>query len=62
MSQLRWQRGLWRFLELGTIRQRLLHRAGRFVRPQGRDILALAANEATKEALGHYLGADRNAA
>ena len=53
---------LWRFLELGTIRQRLLHRAGRFVRPQGRDILALAANEATKEALGHYLGADRNAA
>jgi hypothetical protein len=39
---------LWRFAELGTLRQRLLHRAGRLTRPQGRDLLTMAANEATK--------------
>jgi hypothetical protein len=53
---------LWRFRELGTLRQQLLHRAGRLVRPQGRDILSLAANEATKKAFEHYLGPERNAA
>jgi hypothetical protein len=53
---------LWRFHELGTLRQRLLHRAGRLLRPQGRDVLALAANEATKEAFEHYLAPERNAA
>jgi len=39
---------LWRFAELGTLQQRLLHRAGRLTRPQGRDLLTMAANEATK--------------
>lgn len=53
---------LWRFHELGTLRQRLLHRAGRLVRPQGRDVLALAANEATKKAFERYLAPARNAA
>jgi hypothetical protein len=38
---------LWPFHELGTLRQRLLHRAGRLVRPQGQDVLSLGANETT---------------
>ena len=53
---------LWRFKELGTIRQRLLHRAGRLLRPQGRDILRMAANEATKRDFDFLAGSDHQAA
>ena len=53
---------LWRFQELGTIRQRLLHRAGRLIRPQGRDVLRMAANEATKRDFERLGGDDRKAA
>lgn len=53
---------LWRFQELGTIRQRLLHRAGRLIRPQGRDVLRMAANEATKRDFERLDGSERKAA
>ena len=53
---------LWRFDELGTIRQRLLHRAGRLTRPQGRDTLTMAANRATKRAYDALIVDHREAA
>jgi hypothetical protein len=46
---------LWRFLELGTIRQRILHRAGILRRPQGRLTLRVQANEALKIEMVAYL-------
>lgn len=47
----------WDFLSLGTIRQRLLHRAGRLLRPQGRLTLAVNANGKVEEQIRHYLTA-----
>jgi hypothetical protein len=46
---------LWDFLSLGTIRQRLLHRAGALVRPQGRLTLAINANPALEKEMLHYI-------
>lgn len=53
---------LWKFFELGTLRQRLLHRAGRLDRPQGRDLLTMGENEATETAFNKYDAALRQAA
>jgi hypothetical protein len=47
----------WHFLSLGTIRQRLLHRAGRLIRPQGELTLELNANPAVQAELTRYLDA-----
>ena len=45
----------WHFLELGTFKQRLLHRAGIFRRPQGRLTLRIQAHHAAKDELGGLL-------
>jgi hypothetical protein len=47
----------WKFLSLGTIRQRLLHRAGRLVRPQGELTLELNANPSVQADFTRYLDA-----
>jgi hypothetical protein len=46
---------LWRFTSLGTLRNHLLHRAGRLIRPQGRLTLSMTANAAVKNDLLHFL-------
>lgn len=46
---------LWPFASLGTLRNHLLHRAGRLIRPQGRLTLSMAANAAVKKDLLHFL-------
>lgn len=47
----------WKFLSLGTIRQRLLHRAGRLIRPQGELTLELNANPSVQADFTRYLDA-----
>jgi hypothetical protein len=47
----------WEFLELGTIRQRLLHLAGRFTRPGNELTLTLNENETVRAELMHYFTA-----
>lgn len=42
---------LWRFLDLGTIRQRLLHKAGTLTRPQGELTLTVAAQPKVQQDL-----------
>jgi hypothetical protein len=46
---------LWIFQEASTIRQYLIHRAGRLTRPCGKLRLTMSGNEATKQ---KALGAD----
>ncbi len=48
---------LWVFQETATIRQYLLHRAGRLTRPCGRLRLSMSGNEATKQTFLDYLKA-----
>lgn len=48
---------LWKFEKLATIRHRLVQRAGRLIRPNGRQTLSLSANEALKADLLNYLHA-----
>lgn len=45
---------LWNFERLDTLRCKLLQRAGRFTRPQGRLTLTLNANKAVRHDLLHY--------
>lgn len=52
----------WNFLELGTIRQRLLHQAGRLTRPQGELTLTIGSSQAVRKELLEYLEALRDAA
>lgn len=47
----------WIFHSLGTIRQRLFHRAGRLIRPQGELTLELNANPDVKAEFTRYLDA-----
>ncbi|MGB6487004.1 MAG: IS1380 family transposase [Steroidobacteraceae bacterium] len=47
----------WSFIRLGTRRMRLLQRAGRLTRPNGRLTLTMSANAAVQEELLHYLQA-----
>jgi hypothetical protein len=46
---------LWQFDQLSSIRRRLIQRAGRLIRPQGRLTLSMNANETIKHELLHYL-------
>jgi hypothetical protein len=48
---------LWRFMSLGTLRQRLLHRAGKLSRPGGELTLTMNANAAIQAELDRYLTA-----
>lgn len=47
---------LWQFEKLDTLRQRIIQRAGRLIKPQGQLTLSMSANRATQEALLQYLG------
>ena len=47
----------WIFLSLGTLRQRLFHRAGRLIRPQGELTLELNANPSVQADFARYLDA-----
>ncbi len=48
---------LWRFEKLATIRNHLLRRAGRLIRPNGRRTLSMNANRTVRTALADYLHA-----
>ena len=53
---------LWRFEQLGTLRRKLIQRAGRLTKPQGRLTLTMSANPAVKSQLLHYLDVLKQAA
>ena len=53
---------LWCFEQLGTLRRKLLQRAGRLTKPQGTLTLTMSANPAVKSELLHYLDALKQAA
>jgi hypothetical protein len=46
---------LWDFEQLDTLRRRIIQRAGRLIRPQGRLTLSMSANNSVKTELLHYL-------
>lgn len=46
---------LWQFEQLGTLRRKLIQRAGRLTRPQGKLTLTMSANPAVKSELLHIL-------
>ena len=46
---------LWLFEQIGTVRRRLIQRAGRLTRPKGKLTLTMSANRATKTELLHNL-------
>jgi hypothetical protein len=48
---------LWDFLRLGTLRRQFIQRAGRLIRPKGRLILSMSANQSVQDGLLHYLNA-----
>ena len=45
----------WEFKKLGTIRHRIIQRAGRLIRPQGELTLSMSANKAVRKELLHFL-------
>lgn len=53
---------LWCFEQLGTVRRKLIQRAGRLTRPQGTLTLTMSANPTVKSELLHYLEALKKAA
>jgi hypothetical protein len=53
---------LWQFEQLGTLRRKLIQRAGRLTKPQGQLTLTMSANPAVKSELLHYLDRLRHAA
>jgi hypothetical protein len=53
---------LWKFQEIGTIRQRLLQRAGRLTEPQGKLTLTMSGNDAVKRDLLYFLDGLKKAA
>ena len=46
---------VWRFEQLGTVRRKLIQRAGRLTRPRGKLTLTMSANPTVKSELLHYL-------
>lgn len=52
----------WRFQKLDTIRHRIIQRAGRFTRPDGKLTLTMNSNQAVKKDLLHFLAAMQKAA
>jgi hypothetical protein len=53
---------LWKFTRLGTLRRKLIQRAGRLTRPQRKLTLTMSANTTVKSELLHYLNAINQAA
>jgi hypothetical protein len=53
---------LWRFEQLGTLRRKLIQRAGRLTKPQGNLTLTMSANPTVKSELLHYLDVLKRAA
>ena len=49
------RRNLWGFETLGTLRQRLIRRAGRLIRPQGWLTLVLSATDRVRQDMTRYL-------
>ena len=49
------RRNLWGFETLGTLRQRLIRRAGRLIRPQGRLTLVLSGSDQVRQDITRYL-------
>ncbi len=45
----------WIFEGLGTIRRKIIQRAGRLTRPQGRLTLTLGDNQAVEEEIAYYM-------
>lgn len=54
------RRNLWGFETLNTLRQRLVRRAGRLIRPQGRLTLVTAGNTTVQKDLNKYLNPSNN--
>ena len=52
----------WNFQKLDTIRHRIIQRAGRIIRPQGKLTLSMSTNEAVRKELLHFLEVLQNAA
>ncbi len=48
---------LWHFVKLGTLRQHIIQRAGRLIRPQNKLTLSMSANAAVQNELLHYFNA-----
>ena len=46
---------LWKFTQIGTLRKRIIQRAGRLLRPQGILTLSMAANDAVRDEIMQYL-------
>ena len=53
---------LWKFTQLGTLRRKLIQRAGRLTRPQRKLTLTMSANPTVKSELLHYMNAIHQAA
>ena len=53
---------LWKFTQLGTLRRKLIQRAGRLTKPQRKLTLTMSANPSVKSELLHYLNAINQAA
>lgn len=46
---------LWKFCQIGTLRKRVIQRAGRLIRPGGEWTLSMAANDAVRTEIMQYL-------
>ncbi len=46
---------MWDFLQIDTLRRRLVQRAGRLIRPGGKLTLSMSANKSVKDELLHIL-------
>ena len=53
---------LWEFEKLDTIRKRIIQRAGRLIRPQGKLTLSMSANKAIEKEFLHLMDAIDKAA
>ena len=51
------RRPLWKFSTLETLRKKIIQRAGRVIRPQGKLTLTMGVNKAVEDEIMHYLGA-----
>ena len=53
---------LWKFKDLGTLRLEIIQLAGRIIRPKGKMVLSMAANDSAEKEILHYLDEIRGAA
>lgn len=56
------RKSLWPFEQLNSLRQRIIQRAGRLIRPNGKITLSMNANKTVENELLHYLNAIEQAA